>query len=747
MRHVPRSRIQAFLLAGAVALSGCAIGVPTDPTRLLPGAQDGVSQTIPLIEGRVLDAAGRPVPDAAVRAYAPAYRLDAPASSGPVAAVSARTDADGRFVLSAPPVGSVAVEASAPSGLKALRLGVRVAQGERVPLGTLTLKPTGRIHGMVDTLESASMLGTEVFIPGTDKVARTDERGAFTLQDVPEGTYALAAMRPPYAPSVVEGIVVRPEETTETSLTLRLDAPRLETLSAASGGPGTRLTLRGANFGATKHTVLQVYFNNTLATTIERLSDTEIEVVVPDRAASGGVVVVSGGVASNSQPFSVISRIAVIPRLVGLYPGDVQQFTAVAYDERGQAIASPALEWTSSYAGAGVLSSTGRFEASGEGATRLQVTSGTVTDGTYLTTSRYELTTFAGNGTLSSFGDGLSALSGSFSSPFGLAASPDGATLYVSEADGGERVRSILPNGLLGTYAGGGSLTDDGQPLLSAKFSEPRDLAVDGAGGLAIADPIAHRIRYVSPVTQQRFGIAMQANRIYTLAGTGTIGTPQEGAMGHQSAITAPAGLAFDQSGALYFGSGTLNRVYRLDQTGLVSSIAGNGGSTPSSWTELSAQTSIGAVLALALDAAGNLAIGGKGRCYFACRSPGTYFGLAMASGSLYPLLATNSLADGPDQAELAKTRVADVRGLAFDPKGRLWIADSNHVLRRLDPSGGCVSVAGARLESSGVGTPQSGVNAGAVALSRPSAILPLSGDRILFVDGGHNRIVRLSPR
>lgn len=746
MRHVPRSRIQVLLLAGAVALAGCTLTGPDGSKLPLQGAQDGVSQTIPLIEGRVLDRDGKPVPGAAVRAYAPAYGLQGIASSlgEPV---TASTDADGRFVLSDPPIGSIAVEASTASGHKALKVGVAVAKGVRVPLGTLTVKPTGRIHGTVTATEGTALLGTEVFIPGTDQVARTDAQGAFTLKDVPEGTYALAAMRPSFAPSVVEGIVVKPEETTETSLALKLDAPTLESLSATSGGPGTRLTLRGANFGHTKHTVLQVYFNNTLATTVTRLSDTAIEVVVPDQAASGGVVVVSGGVASNPQPFSVISRIAVTPRLVGLYPGDVQQFTAVAYDERGQAIASPALEWTSSYPGAGALSPTGRFEATGEGATRLQVTSGKITDGTYLTTSRYELTTFAGNGTLSSFGDGLPALSGSFSLPYGLAASLDGNTFYVSEVAGGKRIRSILPDALLATYAGGGAATGNDLSPLSTTFSEPRDLAVDAVGGLAIADFFDHRIFYVSPVTQTRFGIAMQANRVYTIAGTGAIGTPQDGAIGWQSVITTPAGLAFDGNGSLYFGSQTLQRVYRLSADGELNALAGSGGSSLSSTAGLFKQTSIGLVAALALDAAGNIAIGGKGRVYFACRAPGTYFGLAMASGSLYPILGTSSLADGPDQAEPGRTQVGGIRGLAFDPAGRLWITDNNHLLRRLDPNGVCRTVAGARRENGFAGSVLSGVNAGGAALYLPSSILPLPGDNILFADTQNNRIVRLSPR
>lgn len=745
MRHIPRSRIHVLLFAGAIALAGCRL---TDHNVPLPinGAHNGVFQTIPLIEGRVLDAEGKPVPGAAVRAYASRYRIEGIASQVDPEA-GATTDAQGHFTLQNPPLGNIAIEASSQAGLKALKVGVAVAKGgATVEVGTLTVKPTGRIQGTV-TADGGSLLGTDVFIPGTDKVAKTDAGGGYALGDVPEGTYALAAMRPSYAPAIAQGVVVQPNETAHADLQLKLDAPKLTALSANNGALGAEITLHGENLGESKHTVLQVYFGSALAIKLERFSDTEIKVTVPDGAASGGLVVVSDGIRSNPLPFTVISNIAVTPRLVGLYPGDVQQFTAVAYDERGNTVVSPALEWSTSYKGAGVLSPTAEFKATGEGYTRISVKSGKCSDQASLTSTNYDLETVAGNGTLSSFGDGGPALAGSFAFPCGLAAAPDSQSLYVSELDGKQAVRRISSDNLLSTYAGGGSQLGDDGPASSGQLSEPRYLAVDADGGLAISDQVQHRIRYVSARDQTRFGVEMKSNRIYTIVGTGLIGTPHEGDLGFKSDITSPMGVAFDSDGSLFFGSNVLKRVYRLDLDGTLRVLAGKGGAS-GSFTEASAPTApIGSVWAIAVDAHGNLAIGGWSRVYFDCREPGTYFGITMASGSIYPLLGTSTPGDGPDGTNLANLRVFNVAGLAFDTENRLWITDANHVVRRLSPDGTCVTVAGARWEDGIGGSPRSGVNAGKSYLNKPASVIPRPDGRILFVDTANHRVVQLTPR
>lgn len=744
MRHIPRSRIQLLLFAGAIALAGCRIGDPSVPLPV-KGAQDGVSQTIPLIEGKVLDAQGQPVPGAAIRAYASRYRIEG-ISSQVDSAVTGTTDALGRFALKNPPLGSIAVEASTLGGLKALKLNVPVAQGAQVEVGTLTLKPTGSIRGRVHTADGGALLGTDVFIPGTDRAAKTDGEGNFTLDDVPEGTYPLAAMRQSYAPAVAQGIVVRPNEQAQAELTLRLDAPTLSSLSAPNGGPGSTLTLRGENFGASKHTILFVYFNSTLATTFERLSDSEIRVTVPDTVTSGNVVVVSGGVSSNPLPFTVISRIALAPEVVGVYPGSAHPFVATAYDEHGTRIASPVLSWASSYQGAGTLDQAGLFQADGEGTTQIQVKSGKITALANLTSSAYEMVTVAGNGAMSTWGDGLDARSGSFALPYGLAAFADGR-LLVSEVAGSEVVRQIAPDGTLSTFAGGGALLGDDGPAHAAQLDDPTALAIDSLGGVAIADSMHHRIRYVSSRQQERFGIAMQPGRIYTIAGTGATGTPQDGASASESALSYPRALAFDDQDTLFFCSTQLNRVYRLAPDGRLWLTAGNGSGSSGSVPAVPTQLAMGSPTALAADDKGNLAIGTQYRVYFVCREAGTYFGRAMASGSAYPLIGAVGFGNGPDGTDLANLRLKWVRGLAFDAQGQLWLSDENHVIRRLSTDGKCVTIAGAPWKNGVGGAARSEVNAGQGHLNEPTSVIPRSEGRILFVDSRNNRLVELIPR
>ncbi|MNX65922.1 Virginiamycin B lyase [compost metagenome] len=330
--------------------------------------------------------------------------------------------------------------------------------------------------------------------------------------------------------------------------------------------------------------------------------------------------------------------------------------------------------------------------------------------------------------------------------PFGLAASPDGQTLYVSELEGRRAIRAISQDNLLATFAGGGQDLGDDAPATSAQFSDPRYLAVDADGGLAISDSFQHRIRYVSTRTHTRFGFEMKANRIYTIAGTGRVGSPNEGERGTKSDLSTPMGLAFDRDGSLYFASSILNQVYRLDPGGRVHLVAGKGGAGGNFTQAPPASAPIGNVFALAIDTLGNLVIGGSSRIYFDCREPGTYFGIPMASGSLYPLIGGLSPGDGPDGKDLANLRVSQVVGLAFDSANRLWFTDANHIIRRLSPDGTCVTVAGARRDQGLRGAPGHGVNAGEGFLLRPASILPRPDGRVLFVDPSNQRVAQLLP-
>ena len=94
--------------------------------------------------------------------------------------------------------------------------------------------------------------------------------------------------------------------------------PAIATLSPLLGPPGTRVTLRGANFGTAQGTAA-VSFNGVKAEPLFRSEDA-IEATVPEGASSGPVVVTVEGKASSGVPFRVTRAEAEAPRLDWMGP-------------------------------------------------------------------------------------------------------------------------------------------------------------------------------------------------------------------------------------------------------------------------------------------------------------------------------------------------------------------------------------------------------------------------------------------
>jgi trimeric autotransporter adhesin len=121
---------------------------------------------------------------------------------------------------------------------------------------------------------------------------------------------------------------------------------------------------------------------------------------------------------------------------------------------------------------------------------------------------------------------------------------------------------------IITAFAGTGKPGDagDGGPALAAQFVNPRGMAFDAAGNLYIVDENAARIRKVS-----RAGI------VTTIAGDGTPGFAGDGGPALAAKLRDPRGLAIDSAGNLYFADNGNFRIRRIDTTGNISTIAGNG--------------------------------------------------------------------------------------------------------------------------------------------------------------------------
>lgn len=105
------------------------------------------------------------------------------------------------------------------------------------------------------------------------------------------------------------------------------------------------------------------------------------------------------------------------------------------------------------------------------------------------------ITTLAGNGEVGNDGDGGDALAARLNHPAGIAVS--GSTIYIADSLN-HRIRKVS-NGVIEAVAGSGTrgLSQDPSPAASARFQEPRGLAVLANGDLLVADTGNNRLRRV----------------------------------------------------------------------------------------------------------------------------------------------------------------------------------------------------------------------------------------------------------
>jgi DNA-binding beta-propeller fold protein YncE len=96
---------------------------------------------------------------------------------------------------------------------------------------------------------------------------------------------------------------------------------------------------------------------------------------------------------------------------------------------------------------------------------------------------------------------------------------------------------------------------------------EPTALAVDGNGGLIVADDLGHRV--------WRFDAGTGARTL--LAGTGESETTPDGEVAAESPIRSPRGVAVDDNGRVYFAEGRSHLVRTILPDGTLSTVAGTG--------------------------------------------------------------------------------------------------------------------------------------------------------------------------
>lgn len=172
--------------------------------------------------------------------------------------------------------------------------------------------------------------------------------------------------------------------------------------------------------------------------------------------------------------------------------------------------------------------------------------------------------TIAGNTITGFSGDGGPATAAEFNTLSGLCVDKTG-NIYAADAMN-NRIRKIDKFGTISTFAGTGAGIDsgDGGPASAARLNIPQNISVDNNGNLFIST--IFRIRKVN-----------SSGIISTVAGNDSLGYKGDGGPATAARLNTPLGVAFDNSGNMFFADSYNNVVRMVNTSGIISTIAGTG--------------------------------------------------------------------------------------------------------------------------------------------------------------------------
>jgi sugar lactone lactonase YvrE len=294
------------------------------------------------------------------------------------------------------------------------------------------------------------------------------------------------------------------------------------------------------------------------------------------------------------------------------------------------------------------------------------------------------ITTFAGTGTPGYSGDNGPAAAAQLYSPRGLSINAAG-DLYIADTTNNRIRRIDHATHNITTVAGTGAqgYTGDAGAALSATLNLPRDVFIDAAGDLYIADTANNVVRMVTPGPD---GVVNggAGETITTVAGNGGMADCVTGSPATTTAcLNVPNGIFVDGSGLLIADTG--NQKVKLVSGGTFTTIAGTGAASDTGDAGAATSASIHEPSSAVKDSAGNVFI-----------SSHSGDRIREITGGIISTVVGSAVSgfcgDGGAAASACLTLP---RAIALDTGGNLYIADQgNRRIRMVDTLGAAAPAA-----------------------------------------------------
>jgi sugar lactone lactonase YvrE len=283
--------------------------------------------------------------------------------------------------------------------------------------------------------------------------------------------------------------------------------------------------------------------------------------------------------------------------------------------------------------------------------------------------------------------------------------------------------------GAIQTIAGAASasFSGDGGPANLATLNVAVDVAADLAGNLLIADQFNHRIRKIAP-----------DGTIATVVGTGAPGYSGDGGPAVNAQINTPTGICADAAGNLYIADVGNQRIRKVDASGIITTLAGNGSKGYGGDGGPATSASFYNAVRVVVDPSGNVLVADQSNHRLRAIAPDGTISTIAGTGVGTPANGSFSGDGGPATSAALNNPTA----LTVDANGVVYFADQfNHRIRMITPDGTITTIAG-------TGSPAFAGDGGpaiAASLNYPGGITVDSAGNVYFNDDLNYRTRRIA--